>query len=214
LDADKRLGAKRNVKKQFSEAVELALNKPAPDLWDNVLRAFTEALSKAEATYLRKAKSTSFHVHVLRESMSDVCAGFNCTEEENENAIASLRQRAWLSLRSKIDEQTVDSVMLVKLKLAFEDRFRYDAEGVPRVWRPEDDIDSAFRKAKDEVGPCSFAPWLHEADVLRAIRLWPSSLSTPRSSRPMLPTRLRCLLTRMRQRETRASLISKRRWSC
>jgi hypothetical protein len=56
-----------------------------------------------------------------------------------------------MSLRSKIDEQTADSVMLVKLKLAFEDRFRYDEEGVPRIWRPGDDIDSAFRKAKDEV---------------------------------------------------------------
>lgn len=41
--------------------------------------------------------------------------------------------------------------MLVKLKLVFEDKFRYDAEGVPRVWKPEDDIDSVFRTAKESV---------------------------------------------------------------
>lgn len=41
--------------------------------------------------------------------------------------------------------------MLVKLKLVFEDKFRYDAEGVPRVWKPEDDIDSIFRSAKESV---------------------------------------------------------------
>jgi len=40
--------------------------------------------------------------------------------------------------------------MLIKLKLNFEDRFRYDEEGVPRVWKPSDDIDALFRKAKEE----------------------------------------------------------------
>jgi len=43
----------------------------------------------------------------------------------------------------------VDSALLVKLKLAFEERFRYDAAGVPRVWKPEDDIDGAFRTARE-----------------------------------------------------------------
>ena len=41
--------------------------------------------------------------------------------------------------------------MLIKLKLAFEDKFRYDKAGVPRVWRPDDDIDTAFQTAKQEV---------------------------------------------------------------
>lgn len=50
-----------------------------------------------------------------------------------------------------MDEQTADTVLLSKLRSAFEERFRYDEQGVPRVWKPEDDIDEAFRKAKDEV---------------------------------------------------------------
>lgn len=33
----------------------------------------------------------------------------------------------------------------------FEERFRYDEHGVPQVWKPDDDIEGAFRKAKDEV---------------------------------------------------------------
>lgn len=40
--------------------------------------------------------------------------------------------------------------MLIKLKLAFEDKFRYDEAGVPRVWKAEDDIDGLFKTAKDE----------------------------------------------------------------
>jgi len=42
-------------------------------------------------------------------------------------------------------------VFLGKLRNHFEERFRYDEQGVPRVWKPEDDIDSAFMKAKEQV---------------------------------------------------------------
>ncbi|KAG6850134.1 Dynamin-like GTPase that mediates homotypic ER fusion [Arthromyces matolae] len=122
----------RNFKKQIAEPVELALNKASPSMWDRVLKTLRESLDKAESTYLTKAKS------------------FNCTEEENTTSLATLRKRAWLALRAKIDEQTAEPVILSKLRAHFEERFRYDEQGVPRVWKPEDDIDSAFKKAKDE----------------------------------------------------------------
>ncbi|KAG6817484.1 Dynamin-like GTPase that mediates homotypic ER fusion [Tephrocybe sp. NHM501043] len=122
----------KNFKKQISEPVDLALNKAQPSMWDGVLKTFRNTLDKAETTYLTKAKS------------------FNCTEEENTTSLATLRKRAWLALRAKIDEQTADPVILSKLRAHFEERFRYDDQGVPRVWKPEDDIDSAFKKAKDE----------------------------------------------------------------
>lgn len=65
--------------------------------------------------------------------------------------MSTLRKRAWLALRSKIDEQTSDAAFLAKLRTHFEELFRYDEHGVPRVWKPEDDIDGAFKKAKDRV---------------------------------------------------------------
>ncbi|THU96755.1 root hair defective 3 GTP-binding protein [Dendrothele bispora CBS 962.96] len=121
----------RNIKKQISEPVDLALHKAEPDMWDSILKAFRETLDKAESSYLSKARS------------------FNCTDEENNVALASLRRRAWQVLRVKIDEQTADAVILGKLRGHFEERFRYDEHGVPRVWKPEDDIDGAFKVAKD-----------------------------------------------------------------
>ncbi|KAI5475047.1 GTP-binding protein Sey1 [Pseudohyphozyma bogoriensis] len=123
----------RNIKKHVSETVELSLNKPSPTMWDKILSTFKDALETAETAYVKKATS------------------FNCTEEENAEALIHLRKRAWLALRAKIDEQTAEAVMLVKLKLIFEDRFRYDEEGIPRVWKPDDDIDAIFKKAKDAV---------------------------------------------------------------
>jgi hypothetical protein len=34
--------------------------------------------------------------------------------------------------------------------ISFEDRFRYDENGVPRIWRPSDDIDGYFARARDQ----------------------------------------------------------------
>ncbi|KAF9529256.1 protein SEY1 [Crepidotus variabilis] len=121
----------RNVKKMLAEPVELSLNQPKKTMWDDILKTFGEVLGKAEAAYLSKAKS------------------FNCTEEENATSLASLRKRSWIALKAKIDEQTADQAFLSKLRTHFEERFRYDEHGVPRVWKPEDDIDSAFKWAKD-----------------------------------------------------------------
>ncbi|THH22141.1 hypothetical protein EUX98_g8236 [Antrodiella citrinella] len=122
----------RNFKRQVAEPVEVYLGKAAPTMWDDILKTFKSTLAKAESSYLSKAQS------------------FNCTEEENTTALASIRKRTWVVLRAKIDEQTSDTAFLTKLRSHFEERFRYDEAGVPRVWRPEDDIDGAFKKAKDE----------------------------------------------------------------
>lgn len=77
--------------------------------------------------------------------------GYNCTSEENDSALEILRSRSWLALRRKLEEQTSEATILGTLRSTFEDRFRYDEQGVPRVWKPEDDIESAFKKAKEEV---------------------------------------------------------------
>lgn len=122
----------RNVKRDISEPTELNLARPQPEMWDQILVAFSVVLTKAESAYLRRAKS------------------LHCTEEENIKALRTLKRRSWLDLRAKIDEQTADTLMVTKLRSAFENRFRYDAAGVPRVWKPEDDIDSLFRGARDE----------------------------------------------------------------
>ncbi|KAG2128946.1 RHD3/Sey1 [Suillus bovinus] len=122
----------RNFRKQISEPVDISLNKATPDMWDKVLSTFKETLEKAESTYLAKARS------------------FNCTDDENVSSLAALRKRAWLVLRAKVDEQTADAVILGKLRTHFEERFRYDENAIPRVWRPDDDIDGAFKTAKDQ----------------------------------------------------------------
>lgn len=54
-------------------------------------------------------------------------------------------------MRSKIDEQCSDSTMLYRLRSIFEDKFRYDSKGIPRVWKPEDDVESIYSDARQTV---------------------------------------------------------------
>lgn len=139
---------KRNFRKQIAEPVELYLNSTSADMWDKVLSSFRDLLEKSESAYLSKARSELFNLRL--KSIHSSFAGFNCTEEENAKSLAVLRQRAWLAFRAKVDEQTADPVILSKLRTHFEERFRYDEHGVPRVWKPDDDIDGAFKKARDQ----------------------------------------------------------------
>lgn len=62
-----------------------------------------------------------------------------------------------MALLAKVKEHTADAALLAKLRDAFEERFRYDESGIPRVWKPEDDIDGVFKKAKDVVSTLSSA---------------------------------------------------------
>lgn len=90
-----------------------------------------------------------------------------------------LRRKAWLALRAKIDEQTADTVLMSKLRSVFEDRFRYDEEGVPRVWKPEDDIDGLFRIARDEtLNLIPIYAKIEPSDPNKAITL-PSTVEDP-----------------------------------
>lgn len=145
----------RSVKRNIAEPVALHLNKPRMDMWDQLLKEFKDILEKAENTYLSKAKSKP--PHLTRRSTLTRRTGFNTTDEENETCLAALRRRTWLAFRAKVDEQTADNVLMGILRTHFEEKFRYDAAGVPRVWRPDDDIDGAFRLARDDVrGTISF----------------------------------------------------------
>ncbi|KAI9602116.1 hypothetical protein KEM48_000143, partial [Puccinia striiformis f. sp. tritici PST-130] len=122
---------KKEMKRETSEVVELAMSQQKIEMWDTVLSGFQDSLDRAKTKYHAKS------------------ASFSCTEEDDEKTKEIISRKGWISLRNKIDEQTVDATLLVKLKLAFEERFRYDTVGVPRVWKPEDDIDGAFRTARE-----------------------------------------------------------------
>lgn len=101
------------------------------DLWDRVWAAFTGIVSEAESRFVERAKS------------------FDASNEEMEVGLWRLRRKSWIGLREKVDEEVMEGNILLKLRENFEDKFRYDEAGVPRIWRPTDDIEGVYTKARE-----------------------------------------------------------------
>ncbi|KAL0077925.1 RHD3/Sey1 [Phycomyces blakesleeanus] len=121
----------KQVETELSEPVSLALNNPKPGMWQNIIDAYKKTVDSGEKVLTQKAKS------------------FNSSKEELDDSRANLKQQAWVVLRKKVDEELADSMILLKLRNSFEEKFRYDEHGLPRVWKPSDDIDLHFKRARD-----------------------------------------------------------------
>ncbi|OTB03574.1 hypothetical protein M426DRAFT_321734 [Hypoxylon sp. CI-4A] len=107
--------------------------KPATekDLWDRIWNLFTAIVKDAESRFTERAKS------------------FEASEEEVEVGLWRLRRKSWVALREKIEEEVMEGNILLKLRENFEDKFRYDEAGVPRIWRPADDIEGIYTRARE-----------------------------------------------------------------
>ncbi|KAK3636642.1 Dynamin-like GTPase that mediates homotypic ER fusion [Elasticomyces elasticus] len=107
--------------------------KPASerDLWDRIWNVFTDTVSHAESRFTERARS------------------FDASPDEVEVGLWRLRRKSWGALRNKIDEEMMEGNLLLKLRENFEDKFRYDDEGVPRIWRPTDDIEGLYTRARE-----------------------------------------------------------------
>jgi len=139
----------RWVKSRLGDAVGLEFNKlgsgrngtGAPetgdkpptekDLWDRVWSAFVAIVKEAEDRFSERAKS------------------FEASEEEVEVGLWRLRRKSWVALREKIEEEVMEGNILLKLRENFEDKFRYDDAGVPRIWRPTDDVEGIYTRARE-----------------------------------------------------------------
>lgn len=139
----------RWVKSRLGDAIGLEFNKlgsgrggsgapetgekPATekDLWDRVWNAFVGIVKEAETRFADRAKS------------------FEASADEVDVGLWRLRRKSWVALREKIEEEVMESNILMKLRENFEDKFRYDEEGVPRIWRPTDDIEGIYTRARE-----------------------------------------------------------------
>jgi hypothetical protein len=101
------------------------------DLWDRIWSFFASTVKEAEVRFLERAQS------------------FNANQDEKDVGLWRLRRKSWGALRARIDEEVMEGNILLKLRENFEDKFRYDESGVPRIWRPTDDIEGAYTKARE-----------------------------------------------------------------
>ncbi|MCJ1415340.1 Dynamin-like GTPase that mediates homotypic ER fusion [Xylographa parallela] len=114
-----------------SGAPEEADMPPEKDIWDRIWKLFVTTVEEAEKRFIDRARS------------------FDANSEEVDVGLWRLRRKSWGVLRAKIDEEMMEGNLLLKLRENFEDKFRYDDAGVPRIWRPTDDIEGIYTKARE-----------------------------------------------------------------
>ena len=101
------------------------------EIWDRIWRVFIKTVEEAERRFTDRAKS------------------FEASPSEVDVGTWRLRRKSWGVLRAKIEEEMMEGNLLLKLRENFEDKFRYDEAGVPRIWRPTDDIEGIYSKARE-----------------------------------------------------------------
>jgi protein SEY1 len=112
-------------------APETGDKPPEKDLWDRIWNVFVTIVKEAQVRFTDRAKS------------------FDASDEEVEVGLWRLRRKSWIALRERIEEEVMEGNILLKLRENFEDKFRYDESGVPRIWRPSDDIEGIYTRARE-----------------------------------------------------------------
>jgi len=124
--------SEKNTFNVLAASVPQKMNSVRDHLWDQL------------GEDLEKALNNSI------ESYKTLITGYDCTDEEVKENVRDIRKNGWNAFCNLIAEETTDNIVLVHLREKFEQLFRYDKNGLPRIWNGNDDIDSFFKKAKDE----------------------------------------------------------------
>jgi len=130
------------------EPVVLALSNANEDVWDKIGQTYQSATQNAMTILKSRSEGMNVRVNMNLPTQLQVELTFTPTElEEKQKHVSSQSFEALIAI---IKTELSDEMTLTKLRRRFEDIFRYDEEGLPRVWKPQDDIDSAFTKARTE----------------------------------------------------------------
>ncbi|KAJ2854023.1 Dynamin-like GTPase that mediates homotypic ER fusion [Coemansia erecta] len=142
---------RREARDTMSEVIADHLGNPDDGMWPGVMAGFDAASSDADAKLLLRMESAGVET-----------AAYSTLYRK-------LHKALWDDAAEALREEVGDQMVLLKLRTALEDRFRYDAAGLPRVWKPSDDIDTQFSTARASAG--ALLPKFSKVDIRGSIKL-------------------------------------------
>ncbi|OMJ19134.1 Protein SEY1 [Smittium culicis] len=132
----------------FSGQISDIISEASPNMWEQVLEAYVKGSKVIE-------KRLSDYVSLL--GAHGLCSSPQKDFDYNHYLSLELkfakmksRQLFFDNLVKICKEEFNDNLMILKLRSKFEEKFRYDSNGVPRIWSVNDDIDGQFTIAKAE----------------------------------------------------------------
>jgi len=123
----------KSLRKEVISCVRSALNENITEnLWEDLFDRYTVIIEHNVNNFINKATV------------------YSCEENELEHISKELKKASWDAFYDTIFDETKDTLMIIRLKEKFESIFRYDNNGLPKVWKPGDDIDGQFQTSLNE----------------------------------------------------------------
>ncbi|KAK9480579.1 RHD3/Sey1 [Lipomyces japonicus] len=156
----------RKLSSDLDDQLSGIFKSPSSDLWDRVLEAFNNSLLRSLSNFKVGSEDDKPHY--------DFGLGGNETEALAE--ILHVKLEAWKVFYQRIKEFSKTDNVLVRLREYFEEKFKYDEKGVPRLWSPSDNIDEIYSDALQAT--LEILPVLAVARLENGEKLYPESLIT------------------------------------
>ena len=113
------------------EQVQSVLTSCPNDMWVRVMHCFKTGVS------------------VSIEALESKMNSFGVSSEESKLYKSKLVKDLCRLFIAKLKEELSGPMIIVKARQKFEEKFRYDDQGIPRIWKPTDDIEVFYIRAKD-----------------------------------------------------------------
>ncbi|SCU80792.1 LADA_0B09560g1_1 [Lachancea dasiensis] len=125
----------KNITTGLKEGVVYLLMHPEKDLWDRVMERFEFVISQSLSRF------------DVGDGLFDFQTGLS--DENNKKVYQQIRSKAWRSLHEIVHENLSDDNIVSTLRERFENKFRFDENDSPRLWKNEEEINTAYRVAKE-----------------------------------------------------------------
>lgn len=127
--------AKKSITLKIKEETIRLLSNPEKDVWEHIMRMFEQTIKDAMQKYEKGDE-----IYDLQVGLSD---------EENDLIYQKIRCNAWHLLNVTVHDYLKEDTVVGILRDRFEVKFRYDENDSPRLWKNEEEIDEAFKIAKE-----------------------------------------------------------------
>lgn len=123
----------KKTNNSLSKAIQFELNDPNENTWDNILEKFHSTQNELLGKY---------------ETENGYDFGLGTTEDKNLELVKSLKFKAWTNFHEICTKLISKETLFNLLKDRFDDMFRYDENGLPKLYQNTRELEANFAKAK------------------------------------------------------------------
>jgi hypothetical protein len=124
----------KKVATGMTKGIQFEMSDPSEQFWDNVMSKFHSLSEEVMGKY---------------ETEGSIDFGLGTDSHQNESVRDSFKFRSWSTLHDiihkLINKDTVTTLMLDR----FEDKFRYDENGLPRLYQTASEVESSYVASKE-----------------------------------------------------------------